>query len=178
MFYPERMSRVTIAAPKLHMSEIINTLYRLRALHIQEYVPRKQGDLPIGSPAKDAERVSELLLGIQAIKKQVFLEAAEKKPVKWNLRKIEGFIGKMKNGVDALNARIKDISTRISEDEKNLEEYEFLLKCGISDPGILGEYRTLLMISGYADKPLQVEDAVIFSSKEKPSAVVLFIRRA
>ncbi|MBI2971729.1 MAG: V-type ATP synthase subunit I [Candidatus Aenigmarchaeota archaeon] len=180
MFYPERMAKVTIAAPKAHMQEIINTLYRLKALHIEEYVPRKQGDLGIGAPSKDADRISELLLIIQAIKRQIFLDHAGSKKVAWNIRKIDGFLRKLRNDVDSLNNRIKETGDRIKEQEKTIEEYSFLERCGIADSRILGEYRTLAMVSGFAENPgaLEGEGAALFCGRgEKPSPFVMFVRK-
>lgn len=178
MFYPERMSKVTIAAPKVHINTVINTLYEMKALHIQEYAPRNQSDFPIGFPLKDAEKISELLLDIHLLKK--LLPSKGKKRIDKNLRKISTLVKKIKSHADEISNKIKEIDYTINEQSKILEELEFLSKCGINNPKVLGEYKTLQMLSGYLNSPekLKVDEAIIFSNKsETPVPVVIFFKK-
>src|SRR3989338_8552849 len=156
MFYPEKMSRVTVAAPRMHLKKVIDTLYTLKAVHIEEYMPKKQGDFPIGTPLKEAEKISELLIEINAIKK-MFPPSAVKKKVKMNLREAASFVKKLKANADSLNSGLKKISESLSENEKSLQDLEFLSRCGIDDPRILAEYNTLRMVSGYAGSTADLE---------------------
>ncbi|MBI2578362.1 MAG: V-type ATP synthase subunit I [Candidatus Aenigmarchaeota archaeon] len=179
MFYPERMSKVTVAASKAHINGVINTLYELRALHIEEYMPRKEGDLPIGSPLEDAEQISELLVDIHSLKR-IFPYAAGKKKTPGSLKKFAAFVKKIKSGADSVNRKLRELDEKIKSNDREMEDLEFLSKCGINDPEILTEYKTLQMVSGYVGNPekLSVSGAAVFLGNDRKNApVVVFFRK-
>ena len=56
---PERMVKVSIVAPKSYQGDIIEELFSLKMLHIEEHL---RGELDIGSPQKGSDVISELLV--------------------------------------------------------------------------------------------------------------------
>ncbi len=177
MFYPEKMCRATVAAPKKHMHEIINTLYELKALHIDSYVP---GELPIGSPMKDAEKISELLLDIEFIKGNLGSNATPQKTKLdiHSLKKAEKFVKKLRADVTEIASRIKAVDEKINLAEKAESDMAFLRDCGIKNLGILKEYEKLDIAFGYLPKRIEIADAVVFSKKsDKACPAAIFFRK-
>lgn len=182
MFYPEKMCRVTIAAPKKHMHETINTLYDLKALHIDSYVP---GELPIGSPMKDAEKISELLLDIEFIKSYLSKTIAfeKKKNNIQSLKEAERFIKKLRSETAEIASRIKAVDEKINLVKKAENDALFLKDCGIKNLGIIREYQKLDVIFGYFDRNENVakvkerDDCIVFSRKGTTQPAAIFFRK-
>lgn len=179
MFYPEKMCRATVAAPKKHMHEIINMLYELKALHIESYIP---GELPIGSPMKDAEKISELLLDIEFIKGNLGANAALRK-TKFDihsLKKAEKFVKSLREDVTEIASGIKAVDEKISLAEKAESDMAFLRDCGIKNLGILKDYERLDIAFGYLRKNdvIKLSDAIVFSKKsDKACPAAIFFRK-
>lgn len=176
MFFPEKMAKITLVAPKTHMEAVFTALQSLQVLHMEEYIPRRQGDLPIAAPLKDAERISELLLSIDTIRKQIFLDTAPAKKVVWNLRKMDGFIRRVRRDVDELSRRVKDVGDALKEEERTAAELSFLASCGIHDHRVLGEYASLQMRAGHASAVPET-GAIVFAGKGRPVPLVVFFKK-
>ncbi len=174
MFYPDRMCRVTVAAPKKHMKDMINALYAAKALHIESYLPKNEG-MSIGSPLEDAEKISEMLLDIESIKsaadfKGIMAKGSEAANIKWSLRNAEKYVKGLKSDVSRISTDHKAAVSRIRTAEKALSDTAFLKECGIKNMSILNSYEKLDMIFGFvkAIEPLKSSrDIIVFSSKNK-----------
>ena len=179
MFYPEKMSRVTIVSPKTHIKEVVDILYDLKVLHIKDYVP--EGDVSIGTPLKDAEKISELILDLYSIKSQLELQKAVKKE-KLSKKAIEKFLVALKSRVTSLNLEIKRASEEVKSLEKEKDQLEFLMNAGISELDDLGAYENFDLVFGNTvsiEDLKELEDAKIFYSKKisKTYPVVVFIKK-
>ncbi len=174
MFYPDRMCRVTVAAPKTHMKAMISALYEAKALHIESYLPKNEG-LSIGSPLEDAEKISEMLLDIESIKsaadfKGIAAKGSGEADIKWSLRNAEKYVKGQKSEVSQISAELKAAVSKIRSAEKALSDIAFLKDCGIKNMSILNGYEKLDMVFGFvkAIEPLKSsKDIIVFSSKGK-----------
>ena len=165
MIYPEKMDRVTIVSPKTHIKEVIDILYELKVLHIKDYLP--EGEVAIGTPLSDAEKISELILDLYSIKSQIVLPKTIVKQ-RLSMKATEKYLKSVKSRVTKLNAEIKRISEgkKVLEGEK--EQLEFLLNIGINSLDVLIDYENFDLVFGYTknlDALNQPESRVISSAK-------------
>ncbi|MBI2076669.1 MAG: V-type ATP synthase subunit I [Candidatus Aenigmarchaeota archaeon] len=144
MFFPEKMFKVTIAAPKSHMEEIIEVLYGLGVIHIKEYTDK---EFSIGSPLKDSEKISELLLDLHAIPRA----ATKTKTIGWPLKKMEKFVKGVKGGIAEVSAEKKALEEKLKNAEKTKWEIDFLSGIGIKNLSVLADYSSLYCMFGTGD---------------------------
>ncbi|MBS3054025.1 MAG: V-type ATP synthase subunit I [Candidatus Aenigmarchaeota archaeon] len=176
MFHPEKMSRVTIAAPKAYMEKAIGILYDLNALHIEDYTDK---ELPIGSPLGDAEKASELLLDLTAIKSVIGGWLPKKGGVASDVSLEEAArdVKSVREEVSRLYERkkaLEDEEADLGREEKTLM---FLKEAGISSFDQLSGYATLEMACGYLKKPVALKEAIVFSANREKSPAVIFYRK-
>src|SRR3989344_1975085 len=171
MFYPEKMSKVTIAAPKVHMRQVIDTLYSLNALHIQDY---KEKELSIGSPMQDAEKISEMLLDIAAVKSITGINGSSKK-IKMSLSQASHIVKELREKASSLYNEKKKLQE--SDIEKKEKSLAFLRDAGIKNFSSLSGYKSLVMVAGYIKKPLKAEGIILFSRNEEKAPAVAFCRK-
>ncbi len=141
MFFPEKMLKATIAAPKRHMEDIIESLYNLGVLHIKEYTSR---EFSIGAPLKDSEKISELLLDLHSIPRA----KTKTKELDWSLRKMESFIKSAKADIDRISAEKKELEDKLKKAEKTRAEIAFLGSLGIKNLAVLADYKRLYSLFG------------------------------
>jgi V/A-type H+/Na+-transporting ATPase subunit I len=175
MFYPEKMTRVTIISPKTHMKGVIDALYDLKVLHIRDYIPDESG-LGMGTPLKDAEKISEIMLDIQNIKSHI------KPPPISIYQKFNGtekYVKKVKSKVNSIASEISSISEKIKSLEKEKEDLKFLSNAGVKDLGSLGGYRNFELVFGYSENPENIKGtAVIYSKKVgKKYPVIVLVKK-
>lgn len=144
MFFPEKMLKVTMAAPKSHMEEIIEILYDLGVLHIKEYADK---DFSIGSPLKDSEKISETLLDLHAIPRV----ATKTKKINWPLKKIDKFVKGVKSEIAGISSEKKALEEKLKKAEKMKWEIDFLSEIGIKNLSILADYGRLYCAFGTGD---------------------------
>lgn len=171
MFYPERMSKVTIAAPKTHMRQVIDVLYSLNALHIQDY---REKELPAGSPMPDAEKISETLLDIDAVKSITGITGSSKK-AKISLSQASRAVRELREKASSLYEEKKRLQE--SDAEKREKSLLFLRDAGIKNFESLRGYKSLAMVTGYIKKPLKAEGVILFSRNEAKAPAVAFCRK-
>ncbi len=177
MFYPEKMVRVTVAAPKKHMKEVIAALYELSVLHIKSHVP-KGAELPIGEPFGEAEAVSGLLLELQAIKNHIPLTPSASQPG-LSLTRISQTIAEAKREVLAAAGGLKEAEAMQRDIGKRLDDLRFLRSAGINELSLVQPSASIAGVFGYAEdmKGLKaLEDAALFAS-ESGHAFALFCKK-
>ncbi|MBI4018845.1 MAG: V-type ATP synthase subunit I [Candidatus Aenigmarchaeota archaeon] len=176
MFHPEKMSRVTIAAPKAYMEKVIGILYDLNALHIEDYTDK---ELPAGSPLGDAEKASELLLDLSAIKSVIGRWLPKKGPATndISLEEAERIIKKIREEVSRLYERKKTLEEEEADLGKEEKTLRFLKEAGISSFDQLSGYVTLEMAAGHLKKPVKLKEAIVFSPNTERSPAVIFYRK-
>src|SRR3989344_2189603 len=146
MFYPEKMSRVTIVSPKTYLKSVIDVLYELKVLHINDYLP-KEG-IGIGTPLKDAEKVSKLILDLQSIKFLLEMPTISIKK-KMTLKEIESYLKDLKSRVTTNSDKIGKLNDALKTVQKRAEELEFLSDVGIQDLESLEDLENFELTFGY-----------------------------
>ena len=68
MIVPDAMAKVRIITPKRLAPEVIETLYRSRALHVKQYAKGELAGLDAAAPLPQAEQLSQALLTLRATK--------------------------------------------------------------------------------------------------------------
>ncbi len=68
MIVPDAMAKVRIITPKRLAPEVIETLYRSRALHVKQYAKGEYAGLDAAAPLPQAEQLSQALLTLRATK--------------------------------------------------------------------------------------------------------------
>ena len=179
MFYPEKMSRVTIVSPKTYLKSVIDVLYELKVLHISDYLP-KEG-IGIGIPLKDAEKVSKLILDLQSIKFLLEMPTVSIKK-KMTLKEIESYLKDLKSQVTVASDKIAKLNDALKTVQKRKEELEFLADVGIQDIESLESLDNFEMILGYTteiEKLKNMKDVQVFHSKKaaKVHPVAILVKK-
>ncbi len=180
MFYPERMQTVLIAVSKTKQRDVIEELYRLKALHVKGHSAAE--GLPIGLPLGDAEELSQLLLRFRAIKTALGIEKEEAGPeAKLDIEKTRKLEKKLSAQISPLQEELKNVSERLNSENGRLESLKFLQKAGIGRLDVLQEYAGLEMVSGYMKGPgeFREKNSMVFAEKgkAKEKAVVVLTKR-
>jgi len=176
MFRPEKMSKVTIAAPKACMEKVIGILYDFNALHIEDYTDK---ELPAGSPLSDAEKASELLLDVSAIKSVLgrWMPSYAVKAGDVSLGEAERVIKGVREKASKLYGRMKALEDEEAELGREEKTLAFLKEAGISSFGQLSGYETLEMACGYLRRPVSLKEAIVFSPNREKAPAVIFYRK-
>ncbi|MEM2138811.1 MAG: V-type ATP synthase subunit I [Candidatus Woesearchaeota archaeon] len=76
MIKPKPMNKVTILAPKFYMKEVIETMYNLNVVHIEDHTKNNLFD--IGKPLENNEKNAELLVKIRTLISNLKISGNEK----------------------------------------------------------------------------------------------------
>ncbi len=116
MVKPAQMTKVSVTGSKNQLQKVIDTLYELELLDIEDY---EGGELEKGEPFEDAEDISELLVDVRSIlSKLPDSEVVEEKSV--SLGDIQENLGEIKSEVD----RLEDRRDEIEKERSRLEDQE------------------------------------------------------
>ena len=74
MFKPVPMAKVAVVGPKAKMAATIETLHRLRLVHIEDYTADDEF-FDLGTPLPEGSKVSERLVRIRGVMKGAGMEA-------------------------------------------------------------------------------------------------------
>jgi V/A-type H+-transporting ATPase subunit I len=151
MFYPEAMSKILILGHQQDLKSVIERLHELKIVHIVEH---SKNELDIGTPLKEGEAASELLVRIRSLK--TLLKIAEE-PKK--LPKDKLIFKKVKSNVDKIHA----LALKKTAKEKELNEKIALLERQYSTLSELAAFKLgLNLFYGYQNL------AVFIGRVEKP----------
>lgn len=180
MFYPEKMSFLTLASPKDQLENIIDILYDLKLLHIDEHIPTD--GLPLGKPLDNAENVSELLLDLAFIKSHIRVIPSRKKET--DLKKSETIIKETKEHINALLEKENTIEQKIRDYQNRLKDLTFLRSVGIKNSSILSGIQSVAFLAGYISSPQKLKEAVggegelfLLEKLEKQYPFIIFSRK-
>ncbi len=153
---PKDMCKITIAGPKTVRDDTVAALHKFGFLHIEDYVRSEDETVDIGTPAKDAEKLSGNLVKLRSIKSHLKIlkpgKSNSKKPI---IKNSESAIETIEKEVVSRIDEIKDIDAELS----NLCEKENLagpiLALGL-DWAVFGSYNTLAHFTGYIKNSVDV----------------------
>lgn len=126
MFKPQEMSRVIIAGSKDYLERTIETLYKMRVLHITEFTEEDE-HFKIGKPLERASPASEKLVKIRSASKVLDLERWEvKRRIKCEKieRELEQHILNLELNISAKGESRAKIESEIREIEDKMRELE------------------------------------------------------
>ncbi|HLD78621.1 MAG TPA: hypothetical protein VJB16_06340, partial [archaeon] len=180
MFHPQPMERVVIAAPRDRLEKVIDALYGAKALHLKEHVPAGSDDLKIGTPLPEAERTSQLLLQLQALKTLVPAKSYKKQKGDISLPAAAKKLAAFRKAADGYIQERQQLETRQKLLTKELEELDFLASTGVTDTSMLKPSRSLELVAGYLPSlPKNGAEAVILAGPKGDQGipVLIFVRK-
>jgi V/A-type H+/Na+-transporting ATPase subunit I len=113
MMYPERMHRIAIVAPAVHLKKTIEILYKHSVLHIIEH---RKDAIDIGSPLSGSNELAELLVRVRSLLHSLHVDSLTVKKV--NAR------GDLAQQINTIHS---DVTATFTE-QKQLEEQIASLK--------------------------------------------------
>ncbi len=159
MLVPREMCRVTVVAHKAYLKDAVKTLYDAGVLHLKDYIPKEKDHYPIGSPLENAEKISELLLTLNAIKAQLNTKGVLKAKVETDLAEAESFLNGFQQEVGRLTSGMKAAEAALKAGERKGELLGFLAGLKVKKFDVLRGYGTLDVAGGF------VPDIVILKEK-------------
>jgi V/A-type H+-transporting ATPase subunit I len=123
MLRPQKMSRVVIAGTKDHMDKTIKTLYNLNLVHIEDYHEEQEG-FSLGRPLKRGSRISEDLVNIRSISKNLGIDKEVEAADKSKRMSMRLASDSVQRDVLPLQKRILTIVERINALERRKTERE------------------------------------------------------
>ncbi|MBI2675693.1 MAG: hypothetical protein HYX24_04505 [Candidatus Aenigmarchaeota archaeon] len=177
MFYPEEMQKAFIAVHKSRQKQVIEELYRLRAVHVKEH--ESTDGFPIGFPLEGAEELSELLLRLKSIRAALGIGGQKAGAEGISIQQVKDLEKGLSARLGPLLEELKSLSDSLSAEQSKLESLNFLRRAGIKRLDVLREYEGLEIISGYARiSELKARDCIAFIEKVgKEKAFVLFAKK-
>ncbi|MBN2368493.1 V-type ATP synthase subunit I [Candidatus Woesearchaeota archaeon] len=115
MLRPKQMLKLTIFGPKSYMKQVIEELYDMNAVHIEDYTKKSDDDVfDIGNPLSDNEKHSDTLVKIRSLISNLDIERKNILPRETSFETIEENVTKLHSKVSEVMAK-KEYFTRIKE---------------------------------------------------------------
>jgi V/A-type H+-transporting ATPase subunit I len=157
MLKPEKMSKLTIIGPKSLSKEVIEVLHKKKIYHIVEH--KKTEELDIGSPMKESEAVSDVLVKTRAICSFLGIDpnhanhnkkSADSRISAYNLTSAKKSIDALNEKITLISSKQKDLADklRLIDDKKEVIKEISLL--GI-DMDSLDDYGSIDLLFGTVD---------------------------
>ena len=163
MLKPEKMSKLTIIGPKSLSKEVIEVLHRQKIYHIVEH--RKTEELDIGSPLKESEGVSDILVKVRAICSFLGIDPNHNKNNRKssysnlspsNIISLKKTIDALNNKIISISSRQKELADRLREIEDRKEIIREISSLGI-DMDSLDDYGSIDMLFGTVDNFREID---------------------
>ncbi|MCX6707836.1 MAG: V-type ATP synthase subunit I, partial [Candidatus Woesearchaeota archaeon] len=157
MLKPEKMSKLTIIGPKSLSREVIEILHKRKIYHIVEH--KKTDELDIGSPLKESEEVSDILVKTRAICSFLGIDpnytshnkrSADSRISAYNLSPIKKSIDALNEKIIGISSRQKDLADNLRAIEDKKEVTREISSLGI-DMDSLDEYGSIDLLLGTVD---------------------------
>ena len=128
------MTKISITGPKTQLDSVIETLYDLKVLDIDEY----SGEgLEKGDPFDDAENVSQLLVDVRSLKSKL-PEIDYENGNGFSLENIQGSVEEINDEVDRLTSEKEGLSTEISKLNEDIRFFKRLRGCELKYSDLAG----------------------------------------
>lgn len=125
MFKPVPMAKVAVVGPKSKLAATIETLHRLRLLHIEDYTATDES-FDLGAPLAEGSRVSERLVRVRGVMKGAQMQApADMRPFTVdNLKALEGKLSEVEDDL----VRLVEARDKARDQAKDLQEQRAVLE--------------------------------------------------
>lgn len=124
---PVEMTKMSVTGPKTQLQNVIEALYRLEVMDIDEYQGK---ELEKGNPFEEAEELSRTLVDIRSLLSKI-PEKQESKEVGFNLNEIQDALEELDQKVDDLKARRSSLDNQVDTLEEDIEFFRKLEGSGI-----------------------------------------------
>lgn len=152
MFKPVPMAKVAVVGPRSKMAATIETIHRLRLLHIEDYTADDEF-FDLGTPLPEGSKVSERLVRIRGVMKGAAMEApSDARP--FTTGNLEALSGKLEEVEEDL-IHLVEKRDKARDEAKNLEEQRAILQriANLSVPTrLLSGYGSLTTATGFVSK--------------------------
>jgi len=178
MLRPERMSRVSVAGSKRVMDGVIEAVHDLDLVHLSDYTNEIEGFEP-GNPLEGADRYSEKLVTVRALKSTLGIEGDYEGPTHVVTDDdLEDELEDVRQEVNALDDRREEIRSELRSVEEDIEQLELFVQLGI-DLDLLGGYDSLEVAVGEGDSDdvmaeLESSDIETFDVAADGEAIAVF----
>ncbi|MFB6292351.1 MAG: V-type ATP synthase subunit I [Candidatus Nanohaloarchaea archaeon] len=109
------MTKISVTGPKHHLQSVIDTLYELNLLHIEDY----DGELETGEPFEEGEELSQMLVDVRAVlSKLPEVEDGEEK--EFYLNELQENLEDVRSQLENIEDRRDEVKARISEIEDDI----------------------------------------------------------
>lgn len=158
MFKPEPMTKLMVAGHKKDLKKVIDTLHSKKVLHIVEH---KRGQMEIGSPLKEGEEASFLLVQIRNL---ITLLNAPRKPIKkplkyLNVKEAKKDAGRLLSLVQRRVDEISKVNSAIELKKRQIATLERISPLK-EDVKLLGQIRSVAFFMGEVKKSDNLEDEI------------------
>ncbi len=90
MLKPKPMSKLTVFGPKTYLKKVIETLYEMDVVHIEDYTKREDEELfDLGEPFPENEKYAQILLRLRSLISNLNIKKRNAKPSKLPISLIE-----------------------------------------------------------------------------------------
>lgn len=129
MILPEKMAKVEIITHKKYKKKIIEGLYQIGVLHINDY---EKGEFEIGKPLEEAEEISRILLKLRnTLSKLPKIKGKKQRKIKTK-KEVERLCENITNTLEKINSQQKEIENKIKKIEKYMKIKHYLDVLGIN----------------------------------------------
>jgi V/A-type H+/Na+-transporting ATPase subunit I len=151
MFKPVPMAKVAVVGPKSQLAATIETLHRLRLLHIEDYA-QEDDAFDLGTPLPEGSKISERLLRVRGVMKSAaMMPPTEARP--FTTENLHALDSKLKEVEDDL-IQLAEARDKARDRAKDLQDRRVVLDRvrGLSVPTrLLGGYQSLVTATGFVD---------------------------
>ena len=132
MMKAKDMNKVTVFGPKSYMKEIIETLYNLNVVNIEDYTKKTEEDyFEIGEPYAENEKYADILIKLRTMISKLGLRKSGKNPSKISIKEIESKTNELYDRITALLRKEEYFSDiKRAYEKKKVEEAVSSLKLG------------------------------------------------
>jgi V/A-type H+-transporting ATPase subunit I len=130
------MTKISVTGPRTELRSVIDTLYEMKILDIDDY----QGEeLESGNPFEEAEDISETLVDVRSLISK--LPDVEHEKEDFNLENVQSSISELKEKIDRIEEEKNNVASRLNDLEDKKKFFRKLEGTGLSYSDLEGSER-------------------------------------
>lgn len=160
MLKPTQMTKITVIGTQSHLKKVIDELYALNVLHIDEHV--KDDVLDIGTPLPDSTDLSELLIKLNAVLALLGIKPRHV-PIDTD-KKLELVLAEARARVDEvtqLENEQTEVETDLKQEEERSDRLRLLKKLGLEPDDLTSLQHAKVLLGMSKDKEIRKDLAAI-----------------
>ncbi|XVH30313.1 V-type ATP synthase subunit I [Haloferacaceae archaeon DSL9] len=142
MLRPEQMSKVSVTGSKRVLDDVVETVYGLRLLHLNDYDDTWEGFEP-GTSMEGADEVSEKLVTVRSLESILDVDEKDAGPTRIiEDDELDAQLAEVRTTINELDDRRTDLQAQLREIDEELQEVRPFADLGI-DLDLLSGYDTI-----------------------------------